>query len=284
MNEPPQFSSVESEATPATVGRVWRPSPFLGLSALVHAGAAASAWALPDSWPWAGGAVLADQGAITLAGMWPRSRLLGPNLTRLPAVAAARREVSISFDDGPDPRVTPRVLDLLDLHGARASFFCIGERAGRHPELCREIVARGHSVENHSHGHRLDFALSGYRRFLAEVSAAQATLTGCAGRRPVFFRAPFGIRNPFLEPVLCRLGLRLVSWTRRGYDTRERHPAVVLRRLSRGLAAGDILLLHDGNAARSIGGEPVVLGVLPRLLEALNRAGLRSVSLPSAWT
>lgn len=275
--------TTESAATSGPVGRIWRPSPFLGFSVLAHAGAGALTWAVPEIWPWAAGVVVADQGLITLAGMWPRSRLLGPNVTRLPTAAAARCEVALTFDDGPDPEVTPRVLDLLDRYDARASFFCIGERAGRHPGLCRDIVARGHTVENHGFGHRLDFALSGYRRFLSDVSTAQATLTASAGRRPTCFRAPFGIRNPFLEPVLCRLGLRLVSWTRRGYDTRERCSARIMRRLTRGLAAGDILLLHDGNAARTADGAPVVLSVLPRLLEALDRAGLRSVSLPSAW-
>ena len=100
------------------------------------------------------------------------------------------------------------------------------------------------------------------------------------GRRPTAFRAPAGLRNPFLDPVLHRLGLNLVSWTRRGFDTRERDPARVLARLTRGLAGGDILLLHDGHAARSrSSAAPVVLDVLPPLLAALRDAGLRGVRL-----
>ena len=95
-------------------------------------------------------------------------------------------------------------------------------------------------------------------------------------------RAPAGLRNPFLDPVLHRLDLRLVSWTRRGFDTRDGDAARVTRRLTRGLAAGDILLVHDAGAATGRDGRPVVLGVLPPLLEAVAAAGLRCVTLPQA--
>ena len=257
---------------------LWRASPFIRLSLLLHGGALVALLLTPSNWLWALGAVAVNQAVITLTGLWPRSRLLGPNWTRLPA-NAARDAVSITIDDGPDPVVTPQVLDLLDAHGAKASFFCIGEQAQRYSLLCREIVARGHSVENHSLRHRLDFACSGYRGFWREVAAAQAVLTAASGEQPRFFRAPFGIRNPLLEPVLSGLGLQLASWTRRGFDTRERDPDRILRRLTQGLAPGDILLLHDGNAARTADGQPLILAVLPRLLETLERAGLRSISL-----
>ena len=115
-----------------------------------------------------------------------------------------------------------------------------------------------------------------------EIARAQARLADVAGDAPRFFRAPAGLRNPFLAPVLDRLGLRLVSWTRRGFDTVRREPAGVLARLGDGLAAGDILLLHDGNAARTRGGRPVVLEVLPALLERMRAARLRPVTLADA--
>jgi peptidoglycan/xylan/chitin deacetylase (PgdA/CDA1 family) len=137
-------------------------------------------------------------------------------------------------------------------------------------------------VENHSLRHRHDFALLGPRRFLQEIGAAQDTLAALAGEAPRFFRAPAGMRNPFLDFALARLGLQLVSWTRRGYDTRNVDAADVLARLTRDLAPGDILLLHDGNAVRGANGVPVVLEVLPRLLDALAAAGLRPVTLRAA--
>lgn len=262
--------------------RPWRPTPFVGGSAVLHAAALAGVAIGPELWPWALGAVAANQAAILAGAVLPRSRLLGPNWTRLPAAAAARGEVALSLDDGPDPLVTPRVLELLAQRRVRATFFCIGERAGRHPELVRAIAAGGHAVENHSLRHRHDFALLGPRRFLREIGAAQDTLAALAGAAPRFFRAPAGMRNPFLDYALTRLGLQLVSWTRRGYDTRNANADDVLARLTRGLAAGDILLLHDGHAMRGTHGTPVALDVLPRLLDAVAAAGLRPVTLRAA--
>jgi peptidoglycan/xylan/chitin deacetylase (PgdA/CDA1 family) len=242
--------------------------------------AGASLVAVPSRWPVALGLVAANQLALTAAGLLPRCSLLGPNLVRLPDAAEGR--VALTFDDGPDPAVTPHVLDLLDRHRARASFFCIGRLVLAHPRLAREIHERGHRVENHSFRHSNAFAFQGPSRLRAELERAQEAIGGCLGRAPVLFRAPAGIRNPWLDPVLARLGLRLVSWTRRGFDTVTRAPERVTRRLARGLASGDILLLHDGSCARDASGRPVVLEVLPALVGELERRGLRAVRLDEA--
>ncbi|MDP3169131.1 MAG: polysaccharide deacetylase family protein, partial [Polaromonas sp.] len=169
-------------------------------------------------------------------------------------------------------------------HGAKATFFCVGRQAALHPEICRDIVRRGHRVENHSQLHRHNFSLLGPAGFRRELEAAQATLTAITGDRPQFFRAPAGLRNPFLDPALQRTGLRLASWTRRAYDTRQGDPATVLRKLCSSLQAGDILLLHDRHAALTPRGVPVILEVLPALLQAIAQAGLRPVTLREALT
>jgi peptidoglycan-N-acetylglucosamine deacetylase len=266
-----------SKAPPAP--RRWRPSPLVGASFGVHVGALALVIARPSDWPWAVSAVIADHALLTAAGLTPRSALLGPNWTRLPAEAAGRRELAITIDDGPDPRVTPRVLDLLDERGAKATFFCIGERVQRHAELVREVVRRGHSVENHTQRHLHHFSLLGPRGLNTEIERAQDTIGITTGQHPLFFRAPAGFRNPFLDPVLSRLGLRLASWTRRGFDTVRASAESVLGNLTRNLGAGDILLLHDGHAAVTPHGEPVILEVLPRLLDAAAAAKLTPVTL-----
>jgi peptidoglycan/xylan/chitin deacetylase (PgdA/CDA1 family) len=255
---------------------------FIGASAALHVGAVAPLLMRPQWWPWALGAVAANHALITAAGLWPRSSLLGPNWTSLPKESAARGEVAISIDDGPEPAVTPGVLDMLDQHAAKATFFCIGQRVTEHPELAREIVRRGHALENHSHAHPYHFSLLGPRGMAAEVAEAQEVITAVTGQRPRFFRAPAGLRNPFLEPVLRRLDLRLASWTRRGFDTVNHRADVVYRKLSRHLDAGDILLLHDGNAAITASGSPVIFEVLPRLLDTLKAARLTPVTLRSA--
>ncbi|SMF18891.1 Peptidoglycan/xylan/chitin deacetylase, PgdA/CDA1 family [Azospirillum oryzae] len=259
--------------------RRWTPSPLLHASAALHVAALAGVSALPAAWPWALGAVAGNHALLGAIGLWPRSSLLGPNLRRLPADNARRGQVGLCFDDGPDPEVTPAVLDLLDRANTKASFFCIADRAARQPALIDAIVRHGHTVENHSWHHSHRFAALGIRAIRREVGEAQRILTDLAGRPPRFFKPPAGLRNPLLDPVLASFGLRLATWTRRGYDAVRRDPARVERRLVRNLAPGDLLMLHDGSAARGEDGRPVVLTVLPRLLDTVAAHGLTAVSL-----
>ena len=260
----------------------WQPTLLIRATIVLHVLALAAVIAEPGQWRWALGAVLANHALLTLLGLWPRSHWLGPNWTRLPAAATARNEIALTIDDGPDPVVTPQVLEMLDRYAAQATFFCIGEKAARYPDLCREIVRRGHAVENHSQHHRHHFALLGRSGFTHELQAAQDTLTTITGQRPLFFRAPAGLRNPFLDPVLASLGLRLASWSARGFDTRVGDAERVKSKLLHGLRAGAILLLHDGNAARTTDAQPVILDVLPAVLASAATAGLRFVTLRHA--
>lgn len=280
----PEPGSIEAEeqrqrAAAAALTRWSRPR-FVPASVGVHTMAAGAALALPGAEPWAFGAVALNHLVLTGAGLWPRSAILGPNVQRLPAGAGAA--CALTLDDGPDPAVTPQVLDLLDAHGAKATFFCIARRARAAPALVREIVARGHSVQNHSDSHSHRFSLLGPAGFAREIGAAQDELSALTGVRPHCFRAPAGLRNPLLDPVLHRLDLHLVSWTRRGFDTRDADPQRVRARLTRGLGAGAILLLHDGHAQRAASGRPVVLEVLGPLLQDIRAAGLRCVTLADA--
>lgn len=257
----------------------WRATALIRASALLHGLALLAVIAAPGQWRWALGAVLANHAVLTLLGLWPRSHWLGSNWTRLPTAAAARNEIALTIDDGPDPVVTPQVLDLLDRYAVQATFFCIGEKAARYPDLCLEIVRRGHAVENHSQLHRHCFSLMGRSGIRRELQAAQDTLTSITGQRPLFFRAPAGLRNPFLDPVLSSLGLQLASWSARGFDTWVGDAQRVKNKLLHGLRAGAILLLHDGNAARTPDGTPVILEVLPPVLAAASAAKLRFVTL-----
>ena len=264
--------------------RPYRLPPLLLGSLGLHAAGAAALAAAPRHWRLVAGALVANHVVLAAASLWPRSPFVGANLLRLPpaghGVAADRGEIALTFDDGPDPEVTPRVLDLLDGAGARASFFVIGRRARAHPELTAEIARRGHHVENHTDTHPHLFACYTAGPLRREVERAQSAVAAATGRRPKLFRAPAGLRNPLLDWVLHRADLRLVSWTRRGFDAVDRDPAAIARRLLAGLAPGDILLLHDGRATARPAGNPVVLQVLPRLLDALARQGFRSVPVP----
>lgn len=262
----------------------WRPAPFLIASAALHIFALLFALMLPEQWLWAVAMIIFDHLMVVAAGLLPRCTLLGANWTKLPEAAVQRDEIALTIDDGPDPDVTPQVLEILDSYHVKATFFCIGQRAETYPDLCREIVQRGHAVENHTQHHWHYFSLLlNTKRIRAEIEAAQQSLHTITGIQPLFFRPTAGLRNFLLEPVLCRLGLQLASWTRRGFDTRQTEPAVVLNKLLANLKAGDILLLHDGNAGRTEAGVPMILEVLPQLLEAVQAAKLRPVTLKASF-
>jgi peptidoglycan/xylan/chitin deacetylase (PgdA/CDA1 family) len=155
-------------------------------------------------------------------------------------------EVWLTIDDGPDPDDTPRILDLLDGHKARATFFLIGERAERFPGLVGEILRRGHEVGHHTQTHPAgSFWCASPRRLGAELADALAAF-GRAGARPRWFRCPAGIKNLFLGPALASRGLQCVGWNARSFDTCSRDPAGVRDRIMRRVKPGSIVLMHEG--------------------------------------
>lgn len=240
-------------------------------SAILHAAGAAALAASPSSWPWIVGTLVVDHAVLAGAGLWPRGRLLGPNVDRLEAAAASRGEVALTFDDGPHAEATPRVFDLLDRRGAKASFFFVGRKAERLPAIVREAAARGHRVENHTWRHSNAFSVLPPWSVAREIDRAQRLFSEITGRAPEFVRAPAGLRPPWIEWVLRRRALRLASWTRRGFDTLDRDPRRVAVRLTRDLAPGDVLLLHEGAEAA-----PAALEIL---LDRISADGLRAVPL-----
>jgi peptidoglycan/xylan/chitin deacetylase (PgdA/CDA1 family) len=268
-----------NNSTGSSLVRAARRNAWLTVTILVHAICVVALFASPGSWPVIVAVIVANHALLTIASVSPRSRLLGPNLRRLPA-DAQDDQVALTFDDGPDPHVTPKLLRILAEHDAHASFFLVAQRAERYPDIVRAIADAGHSVENHSLRHAAHFALRGRQTMKRDIEAAQKILCALARRAPRYFRPPAGMRNPGLGLLLHELDLDLVSWTRRGLDTITRDPDRVLRRLVRNLRGGDILVLHEGSSARDSEGEPVVLKVLPRLLTDLEQRNLRAVAIP----
>lgn len=260
----------------------WQPTLLIHASVALHAIALVALIAAPTLWPWILASIITNHVVVTALGLWPRSHLLGPNLTRLPAAATARNEIALTIDDGPDPMVTPQVLEILAQYSVKASFFCIADNAQRFPELCREIIRRGHTIENHSQHHRHNFSLLGCTAIKREVQAAQDTITSITDQPPLFFRAPAGLRNVFLDPVLAQLGLRLATWSVRGFDTQIADTERVKNKLLTGLYPGAILLMHDGNAAFTPQGNPVIVEVLPSLLASAKARNLHFVTLRQA--
>ena len=194
----------------------------------------------------------------------------------LPALAwrrgrAGDRRVALTFDDGPDPVATPRLLRLLAARRVRATFFLIGERAARHPEVVRAIVDDGHEVGNHTWRHRNAWFLSP-AAVAREITEGAHILAELAGRFPRLYRPPWGIVNVAALATARRLGLVTVLWSIQHEGLRPRAPAAQLRHVARRLHDGAILDLHD---APGLPAAPErMLAMLPDLLDALEDRGL----------
>ncbi len=201
----------------------------------------------------------------------PGSRLFSPVLVRLPIQYQADKRVWLTIDDGPCAQ-TPALLDLLDAHGAKATFFLVGARAREFPQHVREIRRRGHDIGNHSDSHPAGwFWCLSPRRMAREIDQAQATLTDIAGVAPVWFRAVVGMANPFVAACLRRHGLARVAWTARGFDGSIADPVRVVARVRRQLRPGAIVLTHEGAAhGRS-------LDIVAALLDMLDKQGYTTV-------
>ena len=175
----------------------------------------------------------------------PGSALFSPVLRRLPTREPV---VWLTIDDGPSDDTVP-ILDLLDRHQAKATFFLVGERAAARPDLVREILRRGHGIGNHSHTHpQAWFWALGPRRMAREIDQAQQALSAIAGSAPRWYRSVVGMTNPFVAAPLRRHGLTRVAWSARGFDGVACDPQATVARIVRDLAPGAIVLLHEGAA------------------------------------
>jgi len=191
---------------------------------------------------------------------------------------AGRRRVALTFDDGPDPAATPRLLELLGARGLHATFFLIGERAARHPGLVRELVAAGHEVGNHTWRHRNAWFLTP-RETVQEIERGTEILATLAGEPPRYFRPPWGLVNLVALRTARRLGQRLVLWSIQPEGLRPRAPDEQVRRILARLHDGAILDLHDAEGVR--GAPARLLAALPGLLAALEARGYTAGSLGS---
>jgi peptidoglycan-N-acetylglucosamine deacetylase len=227
---------------------------------------------------WQGAALIVFFGTdvFLLHGVFvPSAQGICPVFTRF---ETDRSEIWLTIDDGPDPADTPRILDLLDGHGARATFFLIGERAANQPAIVAEIVRRGHEVAHHTHTHPArTFWCAGPARVRRELDAALAAMRP-AGTPPRWFRPPVGIKNFFLGGELAKRGLRCVGWSVRSYDSIMRDPAKVAGRVMAKIRPGAIVVMHEGEWLD----RNVRVRALELVLEALAARDVRCVLPPPA--
>lgn len=151
----------------------------------------------------------------------------------------------LTFDDGPDEKITPQVLRILAQHRVSAVFFLIGRKAEAHPELVRAIVAAGHAVGIHSYGHSPWFDFYSRQKMERDLMRAEEVITGITGERPLLFRPPYGVTNPVLAAAVKKRGYRVTGWSVRSFDTSCRDAGRVADRVIQGLHPGAVILLHD---------------------------------------
>ena len=206
----------------------------------------------------------------------PTLQLYGPVLFRGPKLG---NRIALTFDDGPCPDYTERILDILRRHNVKATFFVCGQNVERSPETLGRVLAEGHTIGNHTYSHPFPFFRSP-AFFARQIDLTQAVIERVTGNRPRFFRPPFGARWLGLRSVLKARGLTQVNWSDTGYDWKLDREGIV-RETLKTLGPGSIILLHDGR--RNYPSERVdrtsTVAALPAILEGAAKAGFRFVTL-----
>jgi peptidoglycan/xylan/chitin deacetylase (PgdA/CDA1 family) len=225
------------------------------------------------------GAAAAGIAAAGLAahGAWHRnSFVFGPVVTHLPGDEPV---VSLTFDDGPNPRATPRILDVLRRAQVQATFFVLGRHVERWPELVRRMALEGHQLGNHGFFHRkLHRRTPAYVR--DDITRGTEAIVRASGVRPHHFRAPHGFRSPWVTPIAASLGQRTVGWSLGVWDSDRPGADVIASRSIEGMHAGSILLLHDGDGYDPEGDRMQTADALPIIIDGLRGRGFRFTTLP----
>jgi peptidoglycan/xylan/chitin deacetylase (PgdA/CDA1 family) len=203
------------------------------------------------------------------------SPLFGRVLGRLPT---RERKIALTFDDGPNPIATPRILETLRAENVPATFFLVGRHVERWPAIARQIAADGHAIGNHTYSHhKLHFSSPSFVRM--DLTRSTGAITAAIGKRPRYFRAPHGYRNPWVSHIARQLGQTTIGWTLGVWDTDRPGADVIARRVRAGVRPGTILLLHDGDGYDPTGDRTQTADALPQILSDLRNSGYEFVGL-----
>jgi len=187
-----------------------------------------------------------------------------------------KNKVAISFDDGPDPINTPLILNILKKYNAKASFFIIGSKAENNINLIKEIHSQNHLIANHSFNHSNWFPLKKIKIIKEEILKTNKIIFEATGNKNKYFRPPFGVTNPNIAKAANQLGLIVVGWSVRSFDTKNENSEIVLKRIIKKIKGGDIILLHD---------KPVNSPeILEKLLAFMQQNNITSVSIDELIT
>jgi peptidoglycan-N-acetylglucosamine deacetylase len=230
-------------------------------------------------------AVIVTGGVAAYGAAYPRAQLFGPTICR----TDSPRKLAITFDDGPNPAITPQLLDLLDRYQAKATFFLVGRFVRECPGLVKETAARGHALGNHTETHRNLLWLSP-SQITVELRLCHHAIANTVGAPAKWFRPPYGFRNPWVIPAASALGCRTVMWTLIPGDWKEKPAEWLIRRIQpiaanaqrNASTTGDILCLHDG-WHRQLGADRTrTLAALEHWLPRWRDRGLEFVTIDEA--
>lgn len=222
----------------------------------------------------AGGLVLGGAAVTAWGAVYSGAQIFG----RTVRVTHDRSTLALTFDDGPNPAVTPALLDLLGRHDVRATFFLMGQRVRAFPSLAREIAARGHVIGNHTETHANLFLLSS-ERVRQELDLCREAIESATDFKLRWMRPPFGVRGPQLGRVVRKLGYAGVTmWSRWARDWKPQPAKRVIHRLRR-VIGGDIVLLHDGDHRSPEGDRHHTVTALAYWLPRWKDAGLKLVTI-----
>jgi peptidoglycan/xylan/chitin deacetylase (PgdA/CDA1 family) len=205
------------------------------------------------------------------------SPLFGPALGK---IESDRKVVALTFDDGPNPVATPKILDTLRQKGVRATFFVLGSHAERWPELVRRIAHEGHQIGNHGYFHRkLQFKSPFY--VSRDIRLGIRAIKRAGAPAPKYFRAPHGFRSPWTTPIASSYGERTVGWSLGVWDSDRPGVEEIVRRTLEGIEPGSIVLLHDGDGYNPDGDRMQTAAALPLIIDRLKQEGYEFATLPT---
>jgi peptidoglycan-N-acetylglucosamine deacetylase len=208
---------------------------------------------------------------------YPNSYVFGRPVSR---VSGKGRVLALTFDDGPNPDATPRILDALAARNVKATFFVLGRHADRWPELVKRVADEGHTLGNHGWHHRkLHVRGPGYVR--RDLTLGTESIERSSGVRPAIFRAPHGFRSPWVSPIAASLGQRTVGWSRGVWDSAKPGVDAIVRRTVDGARPGSIMLLHDGDGYDVHGDRRQTADAVPRILDELLARDYTFVTVPA---
>ncbi|HEY0243078.1 MAG TPA: polysaccharide deacetylase family protein [Gemmatimonadaceae bacterium] len=221
---------------------------------------------------------LAVAGGAAHGAFHRNSPVFGAALSELPGTAS---NVALTFDDGPNPEATPRILDELDSHGVKATFFVLGSHAERWPELVERVVREGHQVGNHGFFHRkLHFRSPSYVR--RDIQLGTEAIQNACGEAPRLFRAPHGFRSPWVNSIARSFGQRTVGWSLGVWDSDRPGVEAIVEKTVSGARRGSIILLHDGDGYDAAGDRTQTAAALPGIIIRLRERGFGFDTLPVA--